>query len=87
MEDFTFAGEALFDSDLALERRRISTYVDGVDYKRDVCIGGVWERIKVMNAAGEKNIGRPIGLYDTLTLPNLDTIMPDDIEDASLATL
>ena len=82
MEQFTFMGEVSFDSDLALERRRASTYVEGVDYKRDVCIGGVWERIKVTSEAGAKNIGRPIGLYDTLTLPSLDSIMPDDIEDA-----
>ena len=73
---------AVFDSDLAMERRKASTYVEGVDYKRDVCIGGVWERLKITSAAGEKNVGRPIGLYDTLTLPHLDTIMPDDIEDA-----
>lgn len=73
---------AVFDSDLAMERRKASTYVEGVDYKRDVCIGGVWERLKITSAAGEKNVGRPIGLYDTLTLPRLDTIMPDDIEDA-----
>ncbi len=82
MEHFLFADESLFDSDLALERRRVSTFVRGVDYKRDVCMGGVWERIKVTSDEGAKSIGRPIGLYDTLTLPSLDTIMPDDIEDA-----
>ena len=71
-----------FDSDLALERRKASTYVEGVEYKRDVCLGGVWERLKVTSEAGEKSIGRPMGLYDTLTLPRMDTIMPDDIEDA-----
>ena len=82
MEGNLFGAAAVFDSDLALERRRASTYVEGVDYKRDVCMGGVWERIKVTSEAGEKNIGRPMGLYDTLTLPSLDGIMPDDIEDA-----
>ena len=71
-----------FDSDLALERRRMSTYVEGVEYRRDVCFGGVWERIKVTSEAGEKSLGRPMGLYDTLTLPAMDSIMPDDIEDA-----
>ena len=71
-----------FDSDLALERRKASTYVEGVDYKRDVCLGGVWERLKVTSEAGVRNVGRPIGLYDTLTIPRMDTIMPDDIEDA-----
>lgn len=82
MEDLNLNGGIVFDSDLAMERRRASTYVEGVDYKRDVCIGGVWERLKITSEAGEKNVGRPIGLYDTLTLPRMDTIMPDDIEDA-----
>ena len=82
MEGQLFNGGAAFDSDLALERRRASTYVEGVDYKRDVCFGGVWERIKVSSEAGERSIGRPMGLYDTLTLPHLDGIMPDDVEDA-----
>ena len=82
MEFNATISDGTFDSDLALERRKASTYVEGVDYKRDVCIGGVWERLKVTSEAGERNIGRPKGLYDTLTLPRLDTIMPDDIEDA-----
>ena len=82
MEDLNLNGGIVFDSDLAMERRRASTYVEGVDYKRDVCMGGVWERLKITSEAGEKNVGRPIGLYDTLTLPRMDTIMPDDIEDA-----
>ena len=82
MEGNYFNTENSFDSDLALERRRASCYVEGVEYKRDVSIGGVWERIKVTSEAGEKSIGRPKGLYDTLTLPSMDSIMPDDVEDA-----
>ena len=82
MERFSFSTAGDFDSDLALERRRASTYVEGVEYKRDVCIGGVWERIKVTSEAGAKSIDRPMGLYDTLTLPDMESIMPDDIEDA-----
>lgn len=72
----------VYESDLALERRKASTYVEGVDYKRDVCLGGVWERLKVTSEAGERNIGRPMGLYDTLSVPRMDEILPDDIEDA-----
>lgn len=82
MEQNNLNAAIVFDSDLAMERRKASTYVEGVDYKRDVCLGGVWERLKVTSEAGERNVGRPIGLYDTLTLPRLDTIMPEDIEDA-----
>lgn len=75
-------GESFFDSDLAMERRRATTYLEGVEYRRDVCLGGVWERLKITSEAGERSIGRPIGLYDTLTLTRMDKIMPDDIEDA-----
>ena len=82
MEGKLYGTRDAFDSDLALERRRISTYVEGVDYKRDVSLGGVWERIKVTSEAGEKSIGRPMGLYDTLTIPDMASIMPDDLEDA-----
>lgn len=74
--------KSTFDSDLAMERRKADTYAEGVEYKRDVCLGGVWERLKVTNEAGEKSIGHPIGFYDTLTLPRMDAMMPDDIEDA-----
>lgn len=74
--------EAQFDSDLAMERKKVSTYVEGVDYKRDVSIGGVWERLKITSEEGAKNIGRPIGLYDTLTVPRMDNILPEDVEDA-----
>ena len=82
MEGYQVNTYPRLDSDLALERRKASTYVEGVEYKRDVCLGGVWERLKITSEAGERNIGRPMGIYDTLTLPRMDTIMPDDIEDA-----
>ena len=82
MEQNNLNTAIVFDSDLAMERKKASTYVEGVDYKRDVCLGGVWERLKITSEAGERNVGRPVGLYDTLTLPRLDTIMPEDIEDA-----
>ena len=31
MERYVLSDEGVFDSDLALERRRVSTYVDGVE--------------------------------------------------------
>ena len=82
MEHGTVNDNTKFESDLALERRKASTYVEGVDYKRDVCLGGVWERLKITSDAGERNIGRPIGMYDTLTIERMDQIIPEDIEDA-----
>lgn len=74
--------KAVYESDLALERRRADTSLEGVEYRRDVCLGGVWERLKVTSSEGEKSIGRPVGLYDTLTLARMDKMMPDDVEDA-----
>ncbi len=71
-----------FDSDLAIERRRASTYVEGVELEREASAGGTWERLKITSEAGEKSIGRPLGIYDTLTVPPMDSIMPEDIEDA-----
>lgn len=82
MDYRNWSEESAYESDLAMERQRASTYVEGVEYRRDVCLGGVWERLKITSEAGEKSIGRPMGLYDTLTIKRLDTIMPDDVEDA-----
>lgn len=82
MDEQNCLAESVFESDLAMERRKASTHTEGIEYRRDVCLGGVWERLKITSEAGEKSIGRPMGLYDTLTLKRLDTIMPDDIEDA-----
>lgn len=83
LNNFDFmSSENFFNSDLALERRRADTTIEGVEYKRDVCLGGIWERLKITSEEGEKSIGRPIGLYDTLTVTRMDSITPEDIEDA-----
>ena len=71
-----------YDSDLALERRGVNTSIDGVDYKRERSLGGVWERITIKSDAGAQSIGRPIGIYDTLTLSRMDTLDPEEIDDA-----
>ena len=71
-----------FTSDLALERRRIDCDVDGIDYKRERTACGIWERITVRTEEGAKSIGRPKGIYDTLTLDRMDTLSPMEIDDA-----
>ena len=81
MFDFPFFDGG--ESDLALERHRISTDTPGVEFRRERARGGVWERIKILSRAGEESLGRPIGCYDTLTLPsmqNLDFEMLDDAQ-------
>ena len=69
-------------TDLALERRRADTHVDGIEYKREIAIGGVWERINVTTQKGAESIGRPIGIYDTLNLGRIDILDSDGIDDA-----
>ena len=69
-------------TDLACERRRADTSIAGVDYKREMGILGVWERIKISSAEGARSIGRPMGIYDTLELDRMDLLDSESIEDA-----
>ena len=71
-----------FSTDLACERRRADTELPGVDFRREVTGGGVWERITISSEVGARSIGRPMGHYDTLNLPRMDTLDYDGIEDA-----
>ncbi len=75
-EDFPY-------TDLACERRRADTSIEGVDYKKEVCPVGSWERIKIATEAGARSIGRPIGIYDTLNLSRLDLLDTESAEDAT----
>ena len=71
------------ESDLALERRRADTSIDGVEYKKLPAGRFLWERIRITGKAGEESIGRPRGIYDTLTLPRMDKLDIDGEEDAA----
>ncbi len=71
-----------FDSDLALERRKIDTKISGIDYRREYSAGGIWERITVRTEEGAESIGRPKGIYDTLTTDRMDRLSPAEIDDA-----
>ena len=83
MKNFSFFDkDTCPESDLALERRRADTTVTGVDYKQDRSAIGHWERIRITTDEGAKSIGRPIGIYDTLTLPRMDQLDYDGIDDA-----
>ncbi len=71
-----------FDSDLACERRRADTGVEGiVESCFDAPIGRL-TRIQITTDEGAKSIGRPRGRYDTLTIPRMDTLDEEAIEDA-----
>lgn len=85
MRDFYgyFENEDTFSSDLACERRRADLRLNGVDFKKDVFDGYAWERIRITTEEGAESIGRPIGTYDTLTLPRMDTMDEEAIDDAA----
>lgn len=70
-------------TDLACERRKAAPDVEGIDYRREKGICGVWERIKVSSAEGARIIGRPTGIYNTLHLCRMDMLDTEGIADAS----
>ncbi len=69
-------------TDLALERRRADLSEDGVEYEKELCPPGTWERVRITSEAGAKSIGRPRGIYDTLSTGRLDTLDDDMAFDA-----
>ena len=71
-----------FCTDLACERRRVDTDVEGVEYKREISIGGNWERIKITSEPGANLIGRPMGIYNTLEVARMDLLDEEGINDA-----
>lgn len=75
--------EELPKSDLAVERRRADTELRGVQFKRQRCAVGEWERILITDEEGAKSIGRPMGSYDTLTVGRMDHFDSDRIDDAA----
>ncbi len=70
-------------TDLALERRRADTSLTGVEYKKELGIYGVWERIKISSEEGARSIGKPMGIYDTLETSRMDLLDNETIADAS----
>jgi len=69
-------------TDLALERRRADTTVTGVEYKKEIGLGGIWERIKIDSEEGARSIGKPKGIYDTLIIQRMDLLDEESIDDA-----
>ena len=73
---------AEFYTDLAIERRRADTKLDGVEYRSSECDGGIWECVRVYSEAGAKSIGRPFGRYDTLNTGRMDLLSEERIDNA-----
>ena len=70
-------------TDLACERRRAGTEIEGVDYKKEVALTGRWERLRISSECGARSIGRPKGIYDTLELLRMDLLTEEDRADAT----
>ena len=68
-------------TDLATERHRLDLSIPGVEYSKESCRVGEWERIKICSLKGAESIGRPMGLYHTLNTERMDMIMPTVAED------
>ncbi len=69
-------------TDLALERRQADLDIPGVEYTKEGCRPGYWERIRISSKSGAESIGRPIGQYDTLNIARVDMLDSSEIEDA-----
>lgn len=67
-------------TDLALERYRADLNIPGVEYSKDICPIGYWERIKISTKAAAESIGRPLGLYHTLSTERMDRLSFEGIE-------
>lgn len=74
-----------FYTDLAIERRRADTDAKGVEYKSSECDGGIWECVRIYSEEGEREIGRPMGNYDTLNTGKMELLDEDGILDATEA--
>ncbi len=72
-----------FMTDLASERHRADTSVNGIFYRRDDTGPFVWERIDVTTREGEIAIDRPRGSYDSLSVERMDLLDESEIADAA----
>ncbi len=69
-------------TDLALERHRADLTIPGVEYSKESRPLGCWERIKISTKKGAESIGRPLGLYHTLSFTRADMLSADAMDDA-----
>ncbi len=72
-----------FGTDLACERRRADTDIQGVSYERTEHGIFTWERIEITTREAERSIGRPMGCYDTLSCERMDTLDGEDADNAA----
>lgn len=81
--EFGKHGAPEFYTDLAVERRRADTEIIGVDYRSYMGESGKWECVTVSSEEGERMLGRPSGIYDTLNTGRMETLNEVKIDDAT----
>lgn len=69
-------------TDLACERMRADTSIDGVDYREEECDGYRISRLRVTSPEGAESIGKPEGSYVTVSFAPLW-----ELDDARLGSL
>ena len=70
-------------SDLAIERHKADTSIAGIHYEKHESGGFTVERLSVESDEGAESIKKPKGRYSTITLPRMDMLYDDDIDDAA----
>ncbi len=70
-------------TDLAIERRRVDKSIEGVEYERHKTKLGVWETVRITSEEGAESIGRPCGIYATLSTERMDELSEDELFDTS----
>ena len=70
-------------TDIAVERHRVDTTLPGVEYTKKKIATGTYERIRISTKIGAESIGKPMGLYDTLTFKRFDLMDNDEILDSA----
>ena len=71
------------NSDLACERRRADVAMSGIQFRTEEMGAYRWEKLSVTTDEAAETIGRPIGSYNTLNIPELSTLDDADIADAA----
>ena len=71
------------NSDLACERRRADVAMSGIQFRTEGIGAYRWEKLSVTTDEAAETIGRPIGSYNTLNIPELSTLDDADIADAA----
>ena len=61
-------------TDLALERRKSDVSCPEISFCKEKFIAGKWEKIEVTGDSGARQIGKPIGFYETMITERFDLI-------------